>query len=136
MDCNWNHRVIKPLLNQGASHTGFLSIPPSDTLNVVDNRTIDIQTGQRAIIVAAILASASAFAPTPAFRPATAVFSEPVDPNPAPKDNAEALEKGWSLGGKAVTKDPEPVMSDDPRLVIPKAVSFEEYMKSRKAEGK
>jgi len=58
-----------------------------------------------------------------------------VDPNPSPKDSAEALEKGWSLGGKAHTKDPAPVTSNDPRLVIPKAVSFEEYMRSRSGGG-
>ena len=92
---------------------------------------------QRVILVATLFALTSAFAPAPAFRTSvtTAVFAE-VDPNPAPKDSSEALEKGWSLGGKAHTKDPDPVQSDDPRLVIPKAESFEEYMKRRKAEGK
>ena len=41
---------------------------------------------------------------------------------------------GWSMGGKAHTKDPTPVVSDDPRKTIPEGESFEEYMKRRAAE--
>ena len=84
---------------------------------------------QRAALLATFAASANAFAPAFTGRANSAVFA--WDPNPAPKSSAEALEKGWSLGGKAHTKDPAPVNSNDPRLVIPKAVSFEEYMKQR-----
>ena len=40
---------------------------------------------------------------------------------------------GWSMGGEAHTRDPKPVVSDDPRKTIPEGESFEEYMKRRAA---
>jgi len=84
-------------------------------------------------VLAAIVASASAFAPKPAFKADTALFV--VDPNPKPNSDAQALEMGWSMGGEAHTRNPTPVVSDDPRLTIPQGESFEEYMKSRGMGG-
>ena len=69
------------------------------------------------IVLAALVAGASAFAPAPAFSTrGTAVFSE------EPKIGA---------GGMADTRDPEEYQDEDPRKSISAAPSFEEYMKSR-----
>jgi hypothetical protein len=80
----------------------------------------------------ALVASASAFAPAakPAF--VTKVYGG-VDPNPKPTSGELAQEMGWSMGGEAHTRDPTPVVSDDPRKTIPEGESFEEYMKRRAA---
>ena len=86
----------------------------------------------KSTIVLALVASASAFAPAakPAF--VTAVYGG-VNPNPKPADGSVAQEMGWSMGGEAHTRDPTPVVSDDPRKTIPEGESFEEYMKRRAA---
>jgi hypothetical protein len=94
--------------------------------------SIFILSNEQKVVFAALIASAAAFAPAPAFRATTAIFEE-VDPNPAPTTDAEALEMGWSMGGQAHTKDPTPQVNDDPRKTIPQGESFEEYMKSRAA---
>mmetsp|Transcript_11718 Transcript_11718/g.17203 ORF Transcript_11718/g.17203 Transcript_11718/m.17203 type:complete len:89 (-) Transcript_11718:94-360(-) len=83
----------------------------------------------KAAAVLALASSAAAFAP--AAKPAFVTALNEVDPNPTPTDGSQAQEMGWSMGGKAHTKDPEPVVSDDPRKTIPQGESFEEYMKSR-----
>eukprot|EP00594_Rhizosolenia_setigera_P007448 CAMPEP_0178953346 /NCGR_PEP_ID=MMETSP0789-20121207/8369_1 /TAXON_ID=3005 /ORGANISM="Rhizosolenia setigera, Strain CCMP 1694" /LENGTH=129 /DNA_ID=CAMNT_0020634597 /DNA_START=95 /DNA_END=484 /DNA_ORIENTATION=- len=77
--------------------------------------------------------SAPAYSPPPAApaAPAGDYHLPDVDPNPTPTSNEEALEMGWSMGGKAHTKDPTPQENDDPRLTIPEGESFEEYMKRR-----
>lgn len=73
------------------------------------------------ILLAALVASASAFAPQPAFtRTSTAVLSEP------PKKGA---------GGMADTRDPEAYEDEDPRKSISDAPSFEEYLKQREQQG-
>ena len=84
-------------------------------------------------VLAAIVASASAFAPKPTFKASTALFE--VDPNPKPTSGDQALEMGWSMGGEAHTRNPTPVVSDDPRLTIPQGESFEEYLKARGMGG-
>ena len=83
------------------------------------------------VIVASLIASAAAFSPAPAFRAATFLAAEPVDPNPAPSSAEEQLAMGWSAGGQAHTKDPTPTVDEDPRKTIPQGESFEEYMKNR-----
>jgi hypothetical protein len=71
------------------------------------------------IVVAALVASASAFAPAPAaFVRTTAIFNGP----------------GKGAGGMFDTRDPEPFEDEDPRKSISAAPSFEEYMKQRAAE--
>mmetsp|Transcript_7376 Transcript_7376/g.10543 ORF Transcript_7376/g.10543 Transcript_7376/m.10543 type:complete len:80 (+) Transcript_7376:82-321(+) len=72
------------------------------------------------IVLAALVAGASAFAPSPAFTTSTALFSE---------------EKKLGSGGMADTRDPEAFEDEDPRKSISAAPSFEEYMKQRAAEG-
>jgi hypothetical protein len=72
------------------------------------------------IIVAALVASASAFAPAPAFTRSSALKS------------GEGPEIG--AGGMADTRNPEEYKDDDPRKSISAAPSFEEYMKQRAAE--
>ena len=73
------------------------------------------------IVLAALVAGASAFAPA-AVTPArgVAVFGE------EPKIGA---------GGMADTRDPEAMEHEDPRKSISEAPSFEEYLKQRQAEG-
>ena len=72
------------------------------------------------IVLAAIVASASAFAPA-AVAPRTIV----VVYNEGPKKGA---------GGMADTRDPEVYVDADPRKSISAAPSFEEYLKQRQAE--
>lgn len=71
------------------------------------------------LMLAALVASASAFCPAPAFSRGTAVFGED-----GPKKGA---------GGMFDTRDPEPKKDEDPRKSISEAPSFEEYLKSREA---
>lgn len=72
------------------------------------------------IVLAALVAGASAFAPAPAaFTRGVAVHSEP------PKKGA---------GGMFDTRDPEPSKDEDPRKSIAEAPSFEEYLKQRAEE--
>mmetsp|Transcript_46120 Transcript_46120/g.113147 ORF Transcript_46120/g.113147 Transcript_46120/m.113147 type:complete len:81 (+) Transcript_46120:16-258(+) len=78
-------------------------------------------TASKLIVIAAIMASASAFAPAPAFnRLSTAVRAE------------EEPKKG--SGGMYDTRDPEEFVDEDARKSISAAPSFEEYMKQRAAE--
>lgn len=77
----------------------------------------------------ALLASASAFAPAPAFtRQSTAAFNGKAD-----WENASEL--GWSMGGEDYTRDVKPKVDEDPRKSIHQGESFEEYMKNRAAQG-
>jgi hypothetical protein len=72
------------------------------------------------LMLAALVASASAFCPAPtAFTRGSAVFNE------------EPPKKG--AGGMFDTRDPEPKKDEDPRKSISEAPSFEEYLKSREA---
>lgn len=72
------------------------------------------------IILAALVASASAFAPAPAFTRSSALMM------------GEEPEIG--AGGMADTRNPDAYVDDDPRKSISAAPSFEEYMKQRAAE--
>jgi hypothetical protein len=86
-----------------------------------------IQT--KLIILAALVASASAFAPAPAFtRTTTHLFQEEK------ADWEKAVELGWSMGGEDYSRNPEVKPHEDPRKSITPAPSFEEYMKARAAE--
>lgn len=78
----------------------------------------------------ALIASASAFAPSPAFtRQSTAVYNGKAD-------WGNAAELGWSMGGEDYTRDVTPKEDkDDPRKSIHQGESFEEYMKNRAAGG-
>jgi len=74
------------------------------------------------IVLAALVASATAFAPAPAaFMRSTAVYNTP----------GEEPKKG--SGGMFDTRDPEPFVDEDPRKSISAAPSFEEYLKQRDA---
>jgi len=73
-------------------------------------------------LLAALVASASAFAPASQFSRTTAL-------------NAEG-EKKLGSGGMADTRDPEAFEDEDPRKSISAAPSFEEYLKQREAESK
>jgi hypothetical protein len=73
------------------------------------------------IILAALVASASAFSPAPAFTRSSAL-----------KSGGEELEIG--AGGMADTRNPDAYQDEDPRKSISAAPSFEEYMKQRAAE--
>merc|ERR1712106_757301 len=77
------------------------------------------------ILLAALVASASAFAPSTTFsRSVTLNMSEGEE------------EKKLGSGGMADTRDPETVDNvDDPRKSISAAPSFEEYQKMKEAEG-
>jgi hypothetical protein len=69
-------------------------------------------------IFAALVASASAFAPaTPVVR-------------------TTAINQEIGKGGMADTRDPDVYVDEDPRKSISAAPSFEEYLKQRQAEGK
>ena len=69
-------------------------------------------------VIAALVASASAFAPSTRVVRSTASFQH------------------VGAGGMADTRDPEPFEDEDPRKSISAAPSFEEYLKQREAEGK
>ena len=74
----------------------------------------------KTLILAALVASASAFtSPAMVSQSSTALF------NHEPKLGA---------GGMADTRDPDPVVHEDPRKSISEAPSFEEYLKQRAAE--
>lgn len=73
------------------------------------------------IILAALVASASAFAPSPAFTRSSALMM-----------SGEGPEIG--AGGMADTRNPDAYVDEDPRKSISAAPSFEEYMKQRAAE--
>ena len=68
-------------------------------------------------VIAALVASASAFAPSAQITRSTAIFQE------------------IGKGGMADTRDPETYQDEDPRKSISAAPSFEEYLKQRQAEG-
>lgn len=71
------------------------------------------------ILLAALVAGASAFAPLPAASRGTAIYSE--EP-----------EKG--AGGMFDTRNPDAKDDEDPRKSISAAPSFEEYMKQREQQ--
>lgn len=79
------------------------------------------------IILAALVASASAFAPAPAFTRSTKLMAEKAEWE-------KAAELGWSMGGEDYSRNPEVKEHEDPRKSITPAPSFEEYMKARAAE--
>lgn len=72
------------------------------------------------IILAALVASASAFCPAPAF-----IRSSALKMGEEPEIGA---------GGMADTRNPDAYEDADPRKSISAAPSFEEYMKQRAAE--
>lgn len=73
-------------------------------------------------VIAAIMASAQAFAPAAQLgRTSTAIFDG---------------EKHVGSGGMADTRDPDAFEDEDPRKSISAAPSFEEYLKQRDAESK
>ena len=73
---------------------------------------------QVSALIIALVASADAFAPAPAFsRGSVSVFSEPE----------------IGAGGMADTRNPDAQDNDDPRKSISAAPSFEEYLKQREA---
>jgi hypothetical protein len=74
------------------------------------------------IVLSALIAGASAFAPA-AQTPTRGVALFSGD---GPKLGA---------GGMADTRDPEPMEHEDPRKSIKEAPSFEEYLKQRAAQG-
>eukprot|EP00591_Stephanopyxis_turris_P002368 CAMPEP_0195512218 /NCGR_PEP_ID=MMETSP0794_2-20130614/4246_1 /TAXON_ID=515487 /ORGANISM="Stephanopyxis turris, Strain CCMP 815" /LENGTH=78 /DNA_ID=CAMNT_0040639947 /DNA_START=36 /DNA_END=272 /DNA_ORIENTATION=- len=74
----------------------------------------------KALLLAAMVAGSSAFAPAPAFSRASVVL---------------ASEPKIGAGGMADTRDPETKVDEDPRKSISASPSFEEYMKQREAEG-
>jgi hypothetical protein len=76
------------------------------------------------VFLAALVASASAFAPVakPAF--STKLANEKAD-------WSKAAELGWSMGGEDYTREVKPHVDEDPRKTIHEAPSFEEYMKMR-----
>jgi len=72
----------------------------------------------------ALIASASAFTPQPAFsRVSTRVSAEGDDEEPT-----------LGSGGMADTRDPDAKDDEDPRKSISAAPSFEEYLKQRATE--
>ena len=71
------------------------------------------------ILLAALVASASAFAPAPAFSRSSALKM------------GEEPEIG--AGGMADTRNPDAKDDEDPRKSISAAPSFEEYMKQRQS---
>ncbi|EJK77762.1 hypothetical protein THAOC_00386 [Thalassiosira oceanica] len=73
--------------------------------------------GYKIALLAALVASASAFAPASQFSRTTALNSEG--------------EKKLGSGGMADTRDPEAFEDEDPRKSISAAPSFEEYLKQR-----
>ena len=76
-------------------------------------------------VLAAVVASASAFAPArPAFY-STALANQKADWE-------KAAELGWSMGGEDYTRAvPDKLEHEDTRKSIHEAPSFEEYMKQR-----
>ena len=67
-------------------------------------------------IIAALVASASAFAPA------------------TPMTRTTAINQETGAGGMADTRDPDTLDDEDPRKSISAAPSFEEYLKARDAE--
>jgi hypothetical protein len=76
------------------------------------------------VILAALLASASAFAPAVSVKKSTQLFNEKADWE-------KAAELGWSMGGEDYTREVKPQVNEDARKTIHQGESFEEYMKSR-----
>ncbi|KAL7464903.1 hypothetical protein ACHAXS_005227 [Conticribra weissflogii] len=70
-------------------------------------------------VLAALVASANAFAPSAGVVRSTAIFNGPE----------------IGAGGMADTRNPETYVDEDPRKSISAAPSFEEYLKQRQAEG-
>ena len=70
-------------------------------------------------IIAALVASAQAFAPATPLTRSTALFNGPE----------------IGAGGMADTRNPDEYQDEDPRKSISAAPSFEEYMKQRQAGG-
>ena len=80
------------------------------------------------LVVAALFASASAFAPSPAFKATSALANNKADWE-------AAAELGWSMGGEDYSRNPEVQEHEDARKSIHEAPSFEEYMKQRAQQG-
>lgn len=78
------------------------------------------------VVLAALVAGASAFSPAkPAFA-SSALFNQKTDWN-------SAAELGWSMGGEDYTREVKTQKHDDARKSIHEAPSFEEYMKQRQS---
>lgn len=85
----------------------------------------------KTLILAAVVASASAFAPLQVAKTSTKLYQEDKKP-----DWQTAAELGWSMGGEDYTRSVQPKEDkDDPRKTIHQGESFEEYMKSRPPFG-
>jgi hypothetical protein len=80
------------------------------------------------IVLAALVAGASAFSPAakPAFT--TKLSGEKVNWD-------QAAELGWSMGGEDYTREVKPHSDPDSRKSIHDAPSFEEYMRMRQQGG-
>ena len=101
-----------------------------DTLTSYDF-SVRIPPQYKLAFFAALVASASAFAPTTTmtkFESSTALFNEKADWE-------KAAELGWSMGGEDYTRNVTPQKNEDPRKNIEEGPSFEEYMKQRAAGG-
>jgi hypothetical protein len=96
-----------------------LSNPHFSSLSFLQNKLI---------VLAALFAGASAFAPAskPAF--ATKISGEKVNWD-------QAAELGWSMGGEDYTRKVEPKEDPDARKTIHEGPSFEEYMRQRQQQG-
>jgi hypothetical protein len=90
--------------------------------------SFDCDCQNKLIVLAALFAGASAFAPAskPAF--ATKLAGEKVNWD-------QAAELGWSMGGEDYTRKVEPKKDEDARKTIHEGPSFEEYMRQRQQQG-
>lgn len=85
--------------------------------NFCDSSFVSRSLQYKLAVIAALVASASAFAPSTQITRSTAIGQH------------------IGAGGMADTRNPEPKDDEDPRKSISAAPSFEEYLKQRAAEG-
>ena len=103
-------------------------LPPSSRLVSLLNCHSRHTSQNKFLVVAALFASASAFAPSPAFKATSALANNKADWE-------AAAELGWSMGGEDYSRNPEVQEHEDARKSIHEAPSFEEYMKQRAQQG-
>jgi hypothetical protein len=84
-------------------------------------------TQTKLAVIAALVASASAFAPAKTAFTSSALFNQKAD-------WGKAAELGWSMGGEDYTRNVTPQKNEDPRKNIEEGPSFEEYMKQRQQQ--